>query len=573
MKKLLGLLGTLGLVSTSATAVVSLVQAPRGNDAESKPIDKDVLIKLIGEARAMATDQKSKHPDAYKALHKAIGEADGVLIIYENETENPNVLSTAHKNLTSAMGIFSEFPDQLANIEMLRKRITDANTVLEAPVNQWKDQADKTRLQEAIAKAQKIIDGKPKSAEQNVVNTGVSDLQFATLKFFDATDAYANTDALVAEIAKAIEALKTPQADEAMDALRKEIKLAEDVRDAKYSSGEQNIVDAATERLKQAIEDYKNAGQPPIPPDDVDLTKLKDLIVTAKRIASDVNNQLKPLEERNKFEQAIGHAEGIIAGKPVITQKDKITAELKLLQTAIDNFGLVKNEKANKSMLQNNIDAAEKIDKTKKKPAAVGIFDTAIATAKAVNETNHDIDQQKVYDDAANAMWDATLTFLSSDNRININAQIYTGAKLTAVLADSKEATIKQQLEIQFPNVKEKIHYTITDIKVANNENKSSALITGVNDYRATAVVYFRLAIKNIEAQLTTIANKGTKLLTAAELKAEIENNKIDVINGLNVTEMSEGATSKTRKFEITANNRYGFSGYDGIVTITQTIK
>ncbi|ATZ16811.1 hypothetical protein ELUMI_v1c00830 [Williamsoniiplasma luminosum] len=566
MKKLLGLLGTLGLASTSATAVVSLVEIPKSND--SKTISKESLQTLITEVRNLATTNKDKAPDAYKTLYKAIGEAEGVLVIYQNETENYGVLDEAHKNLTNAKETFIGSSDELAKIDTLKNRITSAEKI---PKGDKLESAWKT-LQQQIGVAITVRDKNPKAGEQSLVNSTVLDLQTAMVAFFDATNTLADYTGLKTAIADANKALETPKAEEAMKKLRDAIKAAESFP-TDLSSGAQAEVNKAVQRLRDAIEEYNKSGQPEIPETDLDLKALKALIVTAKGIASDAKNQFKPLAERNKFEEAIGHAEGIIAGKPVLGQEQKIKAEVTALQTAITNFNKVTDEKADKTMLGKNIDAARNIQTANKKPDAVTKFKQAIDAADVVWNRDLNIDKQNEYDQAAENMWQATFDFVSSANRININYEIYNGALLTVPLADSKKETIKRQLEIQFPKVKEGTDYTIGDVKKSNKVDKTSVLITGMGNYTATATVYFVLDIKSIEGELDTLVNANPAFWTTAELKAEIEKKGIDVGNGLKVTEIYVDIPFKLKRFKIKANDRYEFSAYKGEVIINQFLE
>ncbi|WP_035018882.1 lipoprotein, partial [Williamsoniiplasma luminosum] len=112
MKKLLSILGTLGLASTSTTMVVSWTMTPRTNDLQV--ITKDSLTQLIADANALAIKEKSKPSVAYQTLHQAIGQAKGVLDIYLNETENHGVLSEAYEALQTAMKTFENTNDELA---------------------------------------------------------------------------------------------------------------------------------------------------------------------------------------------------------------------------------------------------------------------------------------------------------------------------------------------------------------------------------------------------------------------------------------------------------------------------
>ncbi|ATZ16810.1 hypothetical protein ELUMI_v1c00820 [Williamsoniiplasma luminosum] len=567
MKKLLGLLGTLGLASTSATAVVSLVEIPKSND--SKTISIESLKALINEVTNLANTNKDKAPDAYKALYKAIGEAEGVLVIYQNETENYGVLDTAHKNLTNAKQTFEGSPDAFAQIDTLKNRIISAEKIKKGD----KLESAWNTLQQQIGVAKTVRDRNPKAGEQGVVNSTVLDLQTAMVAFFDATNTLADYTGLDNAIADAEKALKTPKAEEAVKKLKDAIKAANDFpRD--LSSGEQAEVEKAVQRLRDAIEEYNSSGKPVLPPTHPDLTALRAKIEEAKKIASDAKNKFKPLAERNTFEEAIGHAEGIIAGNPVEGQEQKIKDEITALQTAIDNFIKVTDEKADKTMLSNNINAAKGIQTENKKPDAVTKFKQAITDANAVLQKNLNIDKQSEYDQAAEDMWQATFDFVSSANRININFEIYNGAFLTVPLADSKKETIKKQLEIQFKNVKEGKDYTIGDVKKAYKDDKTSVLITGVGNYTATATVYFVLDIKNIESELNTIANSGANkdFWTAAGLKAEIEKKGIDVVNGLKVVESTKYKNELTyvKQFKISTNNRLDFSAYKGEVIVTQ---
>ncbi|PPE05134.1 lipoprotein [Williamsoniiplasma lucivorax] len=575
MKKLLGLLGSLGLVSTSATAVVSFVKIPKDND--SKTIDKAQLEQLINEAKKLATENQDKNNEAYQALHKAIGEANGVLVIYQNETENPGVLKEAHEKLAKAMNTFTGSVDTPANTVALVQRIKDANKILTASVNNSKSKEDKERLQVAITAAETLKAQNLKISEQDKVNAGVQTLQTATLAFFNAADQPANTAELKAEIANAKKALETEKAFEAMEKLKGEIALAEEVIKANYSSSDegQKIVDDATARLKQAIKDYANAGQPVLPDDHVDLKALRDKIKEAKDVASDPKRKHKPLSERIKIEEAIGHAEGIIAGKPVVGQEKEIQAEVTALQTAMDTFINEPNQKAELHMLDANIKLAKGVDKTKKKPDTVKTFEAAIKAAEILAGTKPDIDKQGDIDKGAETIWQATLTFLNSANKININHVIYNGLKLDGVfknLTDKK--AIGEQIKKQFPNVTDTIDFSIGTVKQANKDHKSNAEITGIGDYQAITNVYFVLDLKFIEKKLNDIVNtKKDAAWTAAELKAEIEKNNLDVKDGLKVTQIDSKPNLELAKFKITTNNHYDYSGYQGEVIITQGSK
>ncbi|ATZ16803.1 hypothetical protein ELUMI_v1c00750 [Williamsoniiplasma luminosum] len=586
MKKLLSILGTLGLVSTSATAVVSFTEITKDNNSEVETengIQKE-LNALIEEAKELVK-QPNKGVEAYQALHNAIGAANGTLDIYKNEDDHIGVLAIAKTTLQDAINVFENIKAKNADKKLLDERIKDAKEHLAKPTNNNKLDQAKTDFEEAIEDANNIFKATHMLSEQKEVDNAVLVLQKAMVDFLKATNERADYKELDAAIIKATNSHKDKNKDKndaANKSILEAIKTAEAVVRENHTTGKQDIVNKATQALLDAIAKYEKAGLPPLNPENEEGVDLKALIAKIKEANNVANADAvvpnhKTEANRIIFQTAIGHAQGIVDGKPVKGQEEAIKAETNKLDAAIKAFTGSDNAKANIDMLKANITAAKAIKDTNKTPKAIKTFNDAIAAAEKVlgseTEVNKqpDIDKQVEVNTAANAMWKATVDFLSSVERTDIRHEIANNTLLSAPLENIEEATIKAQLEKDF---KEFASYTIGNAEQTTKGEKYHVVLTGTGDYSDTTIVKFVLKIDYIKDQLTKIVNdKKDQLWTVSDLQAAINDAGLDRTNGLIVKEMPNDGTVEGKNFRISANKSFDYSSFSGDLIISQKLE
>ncbi|AVP49480.1 lipoprotein [Williamsoniiplasma luminosum] len=587
MKKLLSILGTLGLVSTSATAVVSFTETTKDNNSgvETENGIQKELKALIEMAKKLVNEKnKDKEPEAYQALHNAIGAANGTLDIYKNEADHIVVLAIAKTTLQDAINVFENIEAKEADKNLLDERIKNAEEHLAMPTNNNKHDTAKKDFKKAIEDANNIFKATHMLSQQKEVDKAVLVLQKAMVDFLKATNERADYKELDAAIIKATTShneRNKDKKDEANKSILEAISTANEVVAANHTTGKQDIVNKATQALLEAIAKYEKAGLPPLNPENEEGVDLKALIEKIKEAngVADVDAKAtnhKTEENRIIFQTAIGHAQGIVDGKPVKGQEEEIKAETDKLDAAIKAFTGSDNAKANIEMLKANITAAKAIKDTNKTPKAIKTFNDAIAAAEKVlgseTEVNKqpDIDKQVEVNTAANDMWKATVNFLSSTERNDIRHIIANNTLLSAPLKNVEEATIKAQLEKDFKNF---TSYTIGNVEQTTKSEKYHVVLTGTGDYSDTTIVQFVLKIDYIKDQLTKIVTgKKDQFWTVSDLQAAINNAGLDRTNGLIVHESPNDGTTDNRNFRIRANDSFDYSSFSGELMISQKL-
>ncbi|ATZ16808.1 hypothetical protein ELUMI_v1c00800 [Williamsoniiplasma luminosum] len=558
MKKLLSILGTLGLASTSTTMVVSWTMTPRTNDLQV--ITKDSLTQLIADANALAIKEKSKPSVAYQTLHQAIGQAKGVLDIYLNETENHGVLSEAYEALQTAMKTFENTNDELAHITTLKTRTTDANSLLNKHPD--KTEAEKNRLKAVISEAEALSKKNPPKNDQNLVDKALLKLQTAMVSFLNSTNTSADYSKLNTAITEANKALKDhpKKAEGVKNSLRKAIKHAQEVIDKQYTTSDQLLVDQEVTHLKDAIQKFLDAGK-----ERANTDKLEAIIVDYRNISQWHKSDQAWLV----FQQAIEHAQGVVDGQPTLDKQQVVDQEVEDIQKAESDFINSQDQKADLQWLNSNIAMARTIKIMNKKQSDWDVFQSAIVKAENYVKNPPTIDKQDEVDKEAEDLWQATYQFLNAVNHKDISSTIFWKTSIGA-LSDNKPATIKKRLEEKY-TLKEGKDYNIGEVKDYNG--RFGVELIGINDYTKTTVVTFVLEIKNIEYDLFDLVNsKQNQLWTADELQTAIEGKNLDIENALKVTEVAHEQALQVKRFKITANDQYDYSNYKGEIIVNQVL-
>ncbi|ATZ16800.1 hypothetical protein ELUMI_v1c00720 [Williamsoniiplasma luminosum] len=563
MKKLLSILGTLGLVSTSATAIVSFAKLPRTNiPAVLTIITREQLTKLIANANTLTNQEQSKPIASYKLLHEAIGEANGTLDIYINETENFNVLTEAYERLTAAMDLFKQTDDELVNIEILKNRIANANSLLEQ--NPKKLPTEKTKLKNLITEIETVASKTSLRKDQGLINENVFKLQTAMLGFLNSTNEFADYTQLKNALNKASQALiDYPKKDlRAATGLNRAIVEGKKVVNKQYTTADQDLVEQATIRLNKAIEAYINAGK-----QKANVDTLQQLVIDAQKISQD----LKPKSSWIGLQTKIMHAQGIVDAEPTFDQQSKIDQEVQDLQRIMKDFNNILNQEADLTWLKANIKMASKLTQKNKRDQDWKLLKAAIDQAEKYIENKLTVDKQDEVDQKTEDLWQATLKFISTADRINLASVIFYKTSL-GVLKDNNIPTIKEKLQAQFPKLKEGRDYIMGQVELFNGTGEFSLKLTGVNDYLATTVVTFVLDIENLRYELDDLVNTKKDFWTAHQLQLAIEKKNFDQKNALRVIETKYSENPKVKRFKVQAYDKYDFSKYKGELTLYQVL-
>ncbi|AVP49482.1 BspA family leucine-rich repeat surface protein [Williamsoniiplasma luminosum] len=557
MKKLLSILGTLGLASTSTTMIVSWTMTPRTNDF--KITTKDNLIQLIADANALAIKEKSKPSTAYRTLHQAIGQAKGVLDIYLNETENHGVLSETYEVLQTAMNTFEQTNDELAHVTKLKTRTNDANSLLNKHPD--KTEAEKNRLKAVINEAEALSKKNPPKNDQGLVDQTLLKLQTAMVSFLNSTNTAADYSKLITAMTEAEKALKDhPKKDPgAKISLNNAIKHAQEVIDKHYTTSDQLLVDQEVTHLKAAIQKFLDAGK-----EKADTDKLKAIIVDYRNIPQGHRSDQAWLI----FQQAIEHAQGVVNGQPTIDRQNIVDQEVEDIQKAKSIFVNSPDQQADLQWLNSNIRMAKTINIMNKKQIDWDVFQSAIVKAENYVKNPPLIDKQDEVDKEAEELWQATYKFLNAGDRKDIRSTIFWKTSIGA-LSDNKPATIKKCLEEKY-TLKADKDYTIGDVKDYNG--RFGAELTGINDYLEKTVVTFVLDIDNIRRDIDNIINEKQTTWTTSELQQAIEKKNLDIQNALKVIEVQYDAKLQVRHFKIIANDKYDYSKYKGEINVFQVV-
>ncbi|AVP49479.1 BspA family leucine-rich repeat surface protein [Williamsoniiplasma luminosum] len=146
------------------------------------------LETLINQAKDIK--QNDKGFDKYAELKKAIGHAQGVNAIYQNELNHPHILEDALEYLQAAMRKFDRQEDikAIQATQNLQTRITEANDA-------WKNTKYKPddavkKLKSAVLEAIKVVDSNLGISQEEQVFKTIKTLQSAIIKFYSATNVF-----------------------------------------------------------------------------------------------------------------------------------------------------------------------------------------------------------------------------------------------------------------------------------------------------------------------------------------------------------------------------------------------
>ncbi|ATZ16804.1 hypothetical protein ELUMI_v1c00760 [Williamsoniiplasma luminosum] len=227
------------------------------NSYKTPQQDLEALLK-----QANALGQNDKAFDEYLKLRRAIGLAEGILSVYENETENEGVLSQAIADLQSAINTFTGSKDLKADkaTDKLIKKIEVAQAAFDD--GHSKPTNVKNELKVALDKANGIANPVLGISQKHKVHQAINDLQLALIKFHAADNNSANYAELVKTISEATTLLakeKDNKIQSAVAMLEYGIATAQQILGQNLTSDQQNQVDKANNRLKTAIEEFKKA--------------------------------------------------------------------------------------------------------------------------------------------------------------------------------------------------------------------------------------------------------------------------------------------------------------------------
>ncbi|PPE06020.1 lipoprotein [Williamsoniiplasma lucivorax] len=572
MKKLLSLLGAVGLISTSAAAVVSFAHAPEIRNAEDNQEEGKTYTQNLAGLRDLIVDAKvlgqgAKSVQAFAELKKEIGEAEAVTQLWTNEKDDLTIVTAAITKLQLAITKFNTDSDVMANKATLGTRITNARKLLDD--NSHKTASAKSALQGKIDEANNVFeDATITILQQSTVNESITILQLAMITFAQSQDEKADTNALQSKINEARATLANeiyknkPVA--VIHQLQEAIKLAEIVVEKGYSKhrNEQVIVDQQIDILTQAIENFVNSNKVK-----ANLSALTSLISTAQLIQQNHKSDA----DWNTLQAAIGRAMGVVTAQPIKDKQDDVNAAVITLQAAINNFNNAANKLADVSLLKTTIDQAKTIvtKPVDKLDANWNTFQIAIANAKSIYDSAPTINQQEEVNTASNTLFTALLTFLNSAARININKIIANGTFI-ANIANNREETIAAAVAavLTSKSMTKDTDYTISVATKPVGE-KTKVTLTGINGYTGTAEVTFAIAISNIETEIKDLVDEHKYATWNAEaLQTEIDN-KLDNPGALKVVLVSEDAESGTKRFSITANEKFNYSAYHGSIEVS----
>ncbi|ATZ16801.1 hypothetical protein ELUMI_v1c00730 [Williamsoniiplasma luminosum] len=611
MKKLLSLLGTLGLVSTSATAVISLTTIPKSKEGEEAP-EVTALKKLIIEAEELVKNEgQDKTNEANKKLFNAIGEAKGTLEIYENTKENGDALSNATTTLEQAMNKFKDSnSNAYAEITRLNTRIEQAENIIKgyeeqgqgeqkppAPETSFKTRnLDETQpetkpakadpieaLKKALEEAKDVLGGKDKlpMSKQNDVNLAANNLQNAML-------IYKGNEKSV-DKSKLTAAYQEGNSYWGSDAGHKHNNIARGTFEivlkgafqilisSELSGVEgQKVVDGWTQKVEEAFVIFKDSNKEKAK----NLPNLKTLLEEAKTIAKLDKHRYKNKESRKEFEEKIATAQGIVNGEPSIDREKFVEAKIKELEAAIKTFEAAENEPANIETFKTTIEQATKLqngNKDKKRPGDIKTFEAALKRATEFLGTSPTIDKQGEVENEHEILWDAMLHFAGQKNRSYIQLYIPAYTSL-GLLPNNDKDTVKNAIIEKFKDtpVKEGDDYTIGDPTIDDVDKGDVAKwyvkIEGIGNYRSNSILIFTLPIGHIQKEIEDMIHSSKEIWKIGPLQKAIEDKKIDRKNAIEVDTEFEYADIGVKRFSIKANEKSNYSRYKGGFIVDQIL-
>ncbi|AVP49481.1 BspA family leucine-rich repeat surface protein [Williamsoniiplasma luminosum] len=274
------------------------------NSYKTPQQDLEALLK-----QANALGQNDKAFDEYLKLKRAIGLAEGILSVYENETENEGVLTQTITELQSAINTFTESKDLKADkaTDKLKARMEVAKSALNN--GYFKPTNIINELKKALDKANGIANPILGISQEHKVHQAINDLQLALIKFHAAANDSANYKELDKTISNANTILKNEKDNKIQSVvamLEHEIVIAQEVCDKNLTSDQQDQVDKANNGLKTAIEEFKKVennkkeikelikvtdlGQLK----DKELNSIKDAVIIKNRGASSIDFEVDP---------------------------------------------------------------------------------------------------------------------------------------------------------------------------------------------------------------------------------------------------------------------------------------
>ena len=279
-------------------------------------------------------------------------------------------------------------------------------------------------LQDAIAAAQKVAGDE--AASQDAVDAAVETLNKAVETFKSSEDKPTNpetvdTSKLQAAIASAQKVEQGKKSDDAFAALKAAIAEAQDALDA---AKDQQSVDDAVTALNKAVETFKSSADvtpTPEPGDKVNVDKLNGAIEAAKK-----------LEQGNKTDEAYKALQDAIAAAEAVAKDPKdqksVDDALSALNAAVDTFGKAAEkeptpepnptpgeDKVDTSKLEAAIADAKKLEQGNKTDEVWKAFQDAIAAAQKVVDSNPS--DQYTVDNALSALRIANYKFQTGDEK------------------------------------------------------------------------------------------------------------------------------------------------------------
>ncbi|ATZ16799.1 hypothetical protein ELUMI_v1c00710 [Williamsoniiplasma luminosum] len=268
--------------------------APRANDIElnANKLDAvdnpklDTFENLIQQANKI--EQKDKGFVQYAELKKAIGLAEGIDSVYENEIENEGVLSKAIDDLQKAI---NDFNDPIKNPDLKAVKASKKLNALLAEANQvssskhFKPEQVTNNLTDAIIKANDVGIADLGISREKEVYQAINKLQLAILEFYQADNKFVDYSRLDTTLATAKGLLfgdKNNKLHAVVDHLEREIKKAEHIREQNLLADQEAQVTQVTKTLSEAYEAFIKSES-----NKVDIKK----VITTTNLGRVKNNQ------------------------------------------------------------------------------------------------------------------------------------------------------------------------------------------------------------------------------------------------------------------------------------------
>ena len=360
---------------------VETFKASADKPVNPNTVDTSKLQAAIRDADAI--EQGNKTDDAYATLKAAVADAKKVLDTAKDQKSVDDAVTTLNKAVETFRASADKpgTPDVKVDKSKLDAAIKEANKV---------EQGDKTdeawaALKDAITAAEQV--NNDAKADQAKVDAAVTTLNKAVETFKASADAPkpADTSKLEEAIAEAKKVEQGKKTDEAWAAFQKAISDAQAVVDAKPTTDDQGVVNKATNALEVATKTFKDsADKPETPVEQVDKSKLNEAIESAKKV-----EQGKKTDAAFKaLQAAISSAEAVAANDDA----DQATVDkaTETLNAAVDTFNKsadmvekpttpTTTQKPATPNATNTTNGNKKLPQTSDPTSLVGIISAAVA--------------------------------------------------------------------------------------------------------------------------------------------------------------------------------------------------